>query len=728
MIEERLVWKCVLALALGGWISVAGASTWYVSSSSGNDSADGKSWNTALASIQRAVDVALSNDLINVRKGVYEKIVTSNKTLRIMACDNREDVVIDGKGRFRCAYLGENLAQTNTQLHGFTIRHGYLDRNYGAGVRGGTIVNCEIHGCTNSFANLDTEGGGIYGTFAIGSFIHHNRATHGGAICKGVAERCVLAENEVDDDGGAALDSALVGCLVVGNRANNGGGSTAGAAMQRGSATNCTIVGNFARSGGVIANSKLYNCIVYSNSFTSGTVIMDVAGSKTELVSCSTNNPFFSDAEHGDYTLSAESPCLDAGDNAYVTQDVDLNGNPRIFNGTVDIGAYEFVHGHIAKVLAQQRYPWNGIVDVDFTVTGDTGIRYKPSFVAKDLIGGTNVAMSTILKADGRAMGAEEWLLPGDYRWMWDAMADIGKDFTSQMTISISALPQSYTVKFNANGGSGTMATASFTYGTAKSLTANAFTRSGYVFEGWATSASGAKVYSDKQSVLNLTTVVGGTVNLYAVWQEDLGGVQLWENGPYWAECNVGATKPEEYGYYFWWGDTVGYKRNAANNGWVSAQNGTSFSFTESNCPTYNKGASTLLSMGYIDATGNLVAEYDAATAHLGAPWRMPTDAEWGALISNCTTTWTTRNGVYGRLVMGKGAYASKSIFLPAAGYGRDSGLNRPGSYGYYWSSTPSSDNSNIAWGLFFDSGHFYRRSSYRYSGRSVRPLRGFAK
>ena len=44
--------------------------------------------------------------------------------------------------------------------------------------------------------------------------------------------------------------------------------------------------------------------------------------------------------------------------------------------------------------------------------------------------------------------------------------------------------------------------------------------------------------------------------------EPELGGVQLWENGPYWAECNVGATKPEEYGYYFWWGDTVGYARN----------------------------------------------------------------------------------------------------------------------------------------------------------------------
>lgn len=43
------------------------------------------------------------------------------------------------------------------------------------------------------------------------------------------------------------------------------------------------------------------------------------------------------------------------------------------------------------------------------------------------------------------------------------------------------------------------------------------------------------------------------------------GCVQLWEGGPYWAECNVGATKPEEYGYYFWWGDTVGYAREGGN-------------------------------------------------------------------------------------------------------------------------------------------------------------------
>ena len=203
------------------------------------------------------------------------------------------------------------------------------------------------------------------------------------------------------------------------------------------------------------------------------------------------------------------------------------------------------------------------------------------------------------------------------------------------------------------------------------------------------------------------------------------GGVQLWENGPYWAECNVGATKPEESGYYFWWGDTVGYTRNASNNGWVSVSNGTSFSFSSGNCPTCGKRNPELQSAGYIDSTGNLAAPHDAATVHLGKPWRMPTDVEWQALIDNCATTWTTRNGIAGRLVTGKGAYASKSIFLPAAGYGRGSYLYDPGSYGHYWSSTPGSGNSDYAWYLCFYSGYFLRNFNLRYVGRSVRPVRG---
>ena len=222
--------------------------------------------------------------------------------------------------------------------------------------------------------------------------------------------------------------------------------------------------------------------------------------------------------------------------------------------------------------------------------------------------------------------------------------------------------------------------------------------------------------------------------------EESLGGVQLWENGPYWAECNVGATKPEEAGYYFWWGDTIGYQRRGgmldgnyySGVTWMSSK-GVQMSespFSFSVCPTSGQNNTGLFSAGYIDSTGNLVPTYDAATAHLGSTWRMPTRAEMEALISNCTTTWTTRNGVCGCLVTGKGNYADKSIFLPAAGNGDRSYLINPGFYGYYWTSALSSANSGYsnAWGLYFDSSNFNWISGFRCEGWSVRPVREFVK
>ncbi len=76
-----------------------------------------------------------------------------------------------------------------------------------------------------------------------------------------------------------------------------------------------------------------------------------------------------------------------------------------------------------------------------------------------------------------------------------------------------------YSVKYNANGGSGTMSNSSHTYNTAKTLTANTFTRTGYAFAGWNTAEdSSGDDYADKASVKNLTSTCGGTVNLYAKW------------------------------------------------------------------------------------------------------------------------------------------------------------------------------------------------------------------
>ncbi len=207
-----------------------------------------------------------------------------------------------------------------------------------------------------------------------------------------------------------------------------------------------------------------------------------------------------------------------------------------------------------------------------------------------------------------------------------------------------------------------------------------------------------------------------------------LGGVQLWEGGPYWAECNVGATKPEEYGYYFWWGDTVGYRRDGSSWNAVDGSR-TGFYFGEGNCPTFSKLDEVLQAEGYIDSIGNLAAEHDAATVYLGDPWRMPTHAELGDIIEKCDTMWATRDGVGGWLVKGKGDFASKSIFLPAASIGVESGFGygRIGSTGYYWSSTSSSDGACHAWYLYFESASYQLSNTYcRYHGNSVRPVRKF--
>ena len=210
--------------------------------------------------------------------------------------------------------------------------------------------------------------------------------------------------------------------------------------------------------------------------------------------------------------------------------------------------------------------------------------------------------------------------------------------------------------------------------------------------------------------------------------QTELGGVQLWENGPYWAECNVGATKPEEYGYYFWWGDTVGYKRNANDDGWISAKDGSPFYFCGGNCSTEDKTILELQSAEYIDSSCNLVAKYDAATAYLGVPWRMPTESEIMALLENCTITPTSRNGVRGRLVTGKGDYSLNSIFFPCTGYGEQSDVIGAGSDGLYWSSSARL-GSTATWTLSFapairgtaDSLSYGSRSK----GRALRPVRG---
>ena len=199
------------------------------------------------------------------------------------------------------------------------------------------------------------------------------------------------------------------------------------------------------------------------------------------------------------------------------------------------------------------------------------------------------------------------------------------------------------------------------------------------------------------------------------VVQDYYDKVQLWEGGPYWATTNIGSEKPEDYGYYFQWGDTVGYKR--VDGKWVASD---------------GSNSNSSLSGGIASTPSVLAPEQDAANIHWGDGWRMPTNAEFETLNKNCDWTWTTKNGIKGYIVKGRGAYASNSIFLPAAGRGSGTSLEFVGSSGYYWSSVSGwmsgYDLNVLAFGLILGSNSHYTNILHRIFGLTIRPVLGFTK
>ena len=161
-----------------------------------------------------------------------------------------------------------------------------------------------------------------------------------------------------------------------------------------------------------------------------------------------------------------------------------------------------------------------------------------------------------------------------------------------------------------------------------------------------------------------------------------------------WACCNVGATKPEEYGGYYALGETE--EKN------------------DYDYDTYKWGGYP----GYEKRTLDL--EDDVAHVKWGGSWRMPTRGEMYELGRNCTWQWTTLNGVNGYRVTGPNG---NSIFLPAAGFRSRTWLYSRGMDGAYWSSSLSNAGSKYAYGLAFD---FAGHGCYSYGGvdgYSVRPV-----
>ena len=184
-------------------------------------------------------------------------------------------------------------------------------------------------------------------------------------------------------------------------------------------------------------------------------------------------------------------------------------------------------------------------------------------------------------------------------------------------------------------------------------------------------------------------------------------------SGTLWATCNVGANASEEYGDYFAWGETE--PKAVYNAGNYRYCNGSENALTKY-CNDAGHGYN-----GFTDNLTTLLPEDDAATANWGNNWRTPTEAEWQELLNNTSITWTAQNGVNGRLFT---ASNGNSLFMPAAGFTSESGLNLDNYGGRYWSSSLELDNPSNAWNNSFYSGDYGMDSGRRAAGRSVRPVR----
>lgn len=176
-----------------------------------------------------------------------------------------------------------------------------------------------------------------------------------------------------------------------------------------------------------------------------------------------------------------------------------------------------------------------------------------------------------------------------------------------------------------------------------------------------------------------------------------------------WATCNVGATKPEEYGNYYAWGE-LKQKKTYKKSNYKFAIN---MKGVVNEYSKYNEH----------DRKTTLEPIDDVATQTLGEQWRMPTDAECKELIKNCTLTWTddyNGTGVAGRIVTSKinGNY----IFLPAAGY-RYGCLEGAGHSGSYWSSSIYDEYTCYVRCLFLFSDDMFFHHNKRYFGYSIRPV-----
>ena len=289
-------------------------------------------WATAANTIQDAVDTANNGGTIIVANGVYRlnSPVAVRKSIVIQSVNGPETTIVNGNKSVSCF----NLYNYNTTLSGFTITDGNNMFYFGAGgvICDDTtpvITNCIIRGNSASYYG----GGTVFGTF----------------------NNCHITENSAEMYGGGTFYSTVNNCLISENSANTAGGAYGGTIQ------NCTIVDNVASNCGGAYECTINNSIIWSNT---AYVVSNNFEECDIQYSCSfplptgagniSVDPQFISSIDNNFRLKPTSPCRNAGTNAFAPLPYDLANAPRIIDGTVDMGCYEYAY---PPYIAITQYP-----------------------------------------------------------------------------------------------------------------------------------------------------------------------------------------------------------------------------------------------------------------------------------------------------------------------------------------------------------------------------------
>ncbi|HRJ14910.1 MAG TPA: putative metal-binding motif-containing protein, partial [Saprospiraceae bacterium] len=320
--------------------SIFATNRYYVNAAS-TVSGHGSSWSCALKDLQEALALAGNGDEIWVAAGTYKPTTGTNRNISFVM---KNGVAI---------YGGFN--GTETQLS---------QRNWAANV---TVLSGDIgvigYHSDNSFHVILNSQNGLNNTALLDGFtisggdandFYPNNS--GGGMCNFASSpavaNCIFTDNWAISGGGLHNDDfsspVLTNCRFFDNEAANAGGGIYNRLGSFPHFINCTISGNIPTEVIYWAGFPIFtNCIIWGNhnltSLNSNVSYSIIQGGHPGTGNLNVN-PLFMNATGGDLRLQACSPAVNTGSNAAVPGGftTDLDKNPRIFGGTVDMGAYEF--------------------------------------------------------------------------------------------------------------------------------------------------------------------------------------------------------------------------------------------------------------------------------------------------------------------------------------------------------------------------------------------------